>query len=476
VRESTTVKDRMLYMAERFQTKTRTSGVARVALPLSRIDKATSDLQRLATIAALLAIGMAIALSSAAAHFVSRDARALTAAARRMAGGDLAVRTRHATRDELGELGRALDQLAEGLSTTLSALRSERDRVSGILRGMQEGLLLLDREGRVELVNPALSEMLLLPSDARGQTPLEVIRHADLKQLLDQVARSGEPSSRELDVGGLRPRRLLVRAAPLPGDEGGILAVFVDLTEMRRLETMRRDFVANVSHELRTPITAIGSAAETLETALDRDPEAARRFLGIIERNASRLRDLVEDLLDLSRIESQNYSLSFRAMAPAGIAAGALAQFRERAEQKGVQLVTDVPDSLPEVFADDRALDHVLSNLIDNALKYCPAGSTVTLRARAEGELVRVAIIDDGPGIAPRHLSRLFERFYRVDAGRSRDLGGTGLGLSIVKHLVEAMGGSVRVDSELGAGAEFSFTLPISEPRRPERSAPSAAP
>jgi two-component system phosphate regulon sensor histidine kinase PhoR len=272
VRLSATVGQRMLYMAEPVVREGKTVGVARLALSLARVDQVVSNLQRLAGIAVLLAFGLAIVLSTVAAQLVWRDAHALTQAARRMASGDLATRTRRTEHDEIGELGRALDHLASSLSSTLSELRTERDRVSGILSGMHEGVLLLDRDRRVALVNPALCEMLLLPSDAQGKTPLEVIRHAELKTLLDECLEGDEPMSREIDVGGLKPRRLLVRASPLAGDQGGTLAVFVDVTDMRRLETMRRDFVANVSHELRTPVTAIRSAAETLETALERDP------------------------------------------------------------------------------------------------------------------------------------------------------------------------------------------------------------
>ncbi len=353
--------------------------------------------------------------------------------------------------------------MARNLSKTLDTLRSERDRMSGILSGMQEGVLLLDEDGRVALVNPALREMMLLPSDAQGKSPLEVIRHADLKLLLDEALESKEPVSREIDLGGLKPRRLLVRASPLEGETHGVFAVFVDVTEMRRLETMRRDFVANVSHELRTPVTAIRSAAETLELAMEQDPDAAVRFVEIIDRNAERLRGLVEDLLDLSRIESREFKLNIEALDLGPIVSHVSGLFRERAEKKGIRLNEDVPHDLCPARVDRRALEHVLTNLVDNAVKYCGADADVRVVARQEGKVVRVVVADTGAGIDERHLPRLFERFYRVDAGRSRELGGTGLGLSIVKHLVEAMGGRVSVKSRLGEGTEFSFTLAVGE-------------
>ncbi len=413
-------------------------------------------------VAAVLALLCAVVVSSAAAALVSRTAHTLTAAARRMAEGHLETRTRLEASGGFGDLGSALDQLAESLSTTLDELRTQRDRMSGILSGMHEGVLLLDRQGRVALVNPALREMLLLPADAEGKTPLELIRHAELKELLDAASRSAEHVSGEIELGGLKPRRALVRAAPLGGEPGGVFAVFVDVTEMRRLESVRRDFVANVSHELRTPVTAIRSAAETLHDAAERDPKAAAGFVDIIERNAERLHELVEDLLDLSRIESREFRLDLEDLDLEQVFEHVLGLFRERAEKKQIRLAQSVPRDLPLARADRRALENILTNLVDNAVKYCGENAEVRLSASAEEDagVVRVLVEDTGPGIEARHLSRLFERFYRVDAGRSRQLGGTGLGLSIVKHLVEAMGGSVGVDSEPGRGTRFRFSLP----------------
>jgi len=462
-----------LFVAMPFRRAGRIVGVARVATPLTLLSRVDDQLERMLTIATLLALLTAVAMSSVAAHLASRTARSLTAAARRMAEGDLETRTRLDGNDEFGELGRALDQLAQNLSTTLYELRSQRDRLSGILSGMHEGVLLLDPEGRVVLVNPALREMLLLPADAEGKTPLELIRHAELKELLVAASHSAEHVSSEIELGGLKPCRAMVRAAQLGGEPGGVFAVFVDVTEMRRLESMRRDFVANVSHELRTPVTAIRSAAETLHDAAERDPGAALGFVDIIDRNAARLHELVEDLLDLSRIESREFKLAVEGIALQPVFSHVLGLFRERADKKQIRLEQDVPGDLPLARADRRALENILTNLVDNAVKYCGSGAEVRLSASddADAGVVRVVAEDTGPGIEARHLSRLFERFYRVDAGRSRQLGGTGLGLSIVKHLVEAMGGGVGVDSEPGRGTRFRFSLPRAEPDA-EASAP----
>jgi two-component system phosphate regulon sensor histidine kinase PhoR len=460
----------LLVVAVPFNRNDELAGVARVALPLTEVDEARAELGKTLSIATALALAAAIIVSTVAAELASRTARSLTEVARRMADGDLSTRSRQSGDDEFGELGRALDQLAKNLSRTVRELREERDRLGGILAGMQEGVLLLDGSGHIYVLNPSLREMLLVGPDSVGKTVLEVVRHSELKELLDLGRRSREPVTREIEFGSLQPRRLLVRAAQLPGEQGGLLAVFVDVTEVRRLESLRREFVANVSHELRTPVTAVRSAAETLQNAAADDPVAARAFIGIIERNAERLHDLVEDLLDLSRIESRGLKLSIEALEVDRVYDQVLSLFSERAAKRGTVLENEAGEDLPRVLADRRALEHVLTNLVDNAVKYCP-NATIRLRAIAHDNNVELLVEDNGPGIEQRHLPRLFERFYRVDAGRSRDIGGTGLGLSIVKHMVEAMGGSVRVESVPNVGTKFGVVLKSDRPqaKQPEK-------
>jgi two-component system phosphate regulon sensor histidine kinase PhoR len=459
VRLSDTVRQRMMYAALPLRRDGRTIGVVRAAVALTDVDAAVGRVRGLLLVASLVAFAVAALASTIAAHRMTRVVRRVTDTARRMSEGDLDARSRVGGRDELGELGRTLDKLAGGLSASLAELRSERDRMAGILQSMDEGVLLLDTDGRIAMINPALREMLLLGSEVVGRSLLEVIRHSPLRKLLEQ-AREGTVVSGEVEIEGVKPRRMLVRASLLRGDPGGVLAVFFDVTELRRLETLRRDFVANVSHELRTPITAVRSAAETLRSGAAADPTASARFLDILDRNAERLQHLVEDLLDLSRIESRQFQLQPESIPMAPALAHAVSLSRERAEKKRITLDARAPQELVAT-ADRRVLEQVLANLIDNAIKYSGAGCRVDVEARAAGDVVEVAVRDDGPGIEARHLPRLFERFYRVDAGRSRDQGGTGLGLSIVKHLVEAMGGRVSVESTPGKGSTFSFTLPL---------------
>jgi len=417
----TASRDGVLYVA-----KPGRAGVVRLALPLAYVTSAQEELRP-----ALLA---AVLLAAAIAAMIARLA----------------------TRSPPAEVPPAPVARVEG---------HDRDRVGRILSDMQEGVLLLDAAGSIALVNPALRQMLLLGADCVGKTPFEVIQNEQLKKLVETAQETSEPQSAEIELGGLKPRRVLVRVVPLAGDPGGLLAVFVDVTDLRRLESMRKDFVANASHELRTPVTAVRSAAETLRFAMESDPEAAGHFLDIIERNAERLHMLVEDLLDLSRIESREFRLQLEDEDLADVVAQVVGLFRERAEKKHIRLSVDVPDGFPLVRADRQALEQVLTNLIDNALKYSPERATVLVRAREEErrgrKRARLAVVDTGPGIEEKHLPRLFERFYRVDKGRSRELGGTGLGLSIVKHLCEALGGSISVESAVGKGSTFSFTLPL---------------
>jgi two-component system phosphate regulon sensor histidine kinase PhoR len=458
IRFSATLRRRLLYAATPAGNM-----VARISLPLAEVDQAVARLRAILVVGGLVALLAALLMSSAAVVLVSRALRRVTAIARRMSAGDLDVRSRLDTRDEVGDLGRALDHLAENLSRSLRELRDDRDLLGRILEAMREGVLVLDSERRILLFNGSLREMLLLDTADLGRPAIEVVRNAELQILVDAAIAGQEPVTGEIEVAGLRPRRLLVHATRLVGEPRCVLVVLFDVTEVRRLETVRKDFVANVSHELRTPIAAVMSAAETLRTAAQTDPAAAGSFVAMIERNARRLGDLVQDLLELSRIESKEFRLTTDTFDLAGVVARAMGFHEERATEKRMRMSAMLPSTLPAVRGDATALERVLSNLIDNAIKYCPEGAAVAVTAEDLGGKLRVTVSDDGPGIEARHLPRLFERFYRCDAGRSRAMGGTGLGLSIVKHLVEAMGGTVEVESSPGQGARFSFTVPCAK-------------
>ncbi len=457
VRFSATINRHLLYVA----TPVPGNGgrAARLSVPLADVDRTLGRVRSILLLAGLVSLGVGLLMSSAAVALVARRLRGLMGVAARMATGDLSARSRLQGTDEVSELGRTLDHLAESLNRSLGELRDDRDLLGGILESMREGVLVLDAQHRILVVNTSLREMLLLDANLVGRSAIEVVRNADLQKLVEGVL-AGEGFARaEIEVSGMKPRHLLVNANRLTGEQAGVLLVFSDITEIRRLEQVRRDFAANVSHELRTPIASVCSAAETLRLAMEREPQAATPFVDIIERNARRLGELVEDLLDLSRLESRAWQLKNEAVALGPVFERVLSAHRERADKKNIKVILDVPADLAPALGDARAVERAVSNLLENAIKYCGEGASVTLSGRASERGVEVSVADTGPGIEPRHLPRLFERFYRVDPGRSRDMGGTGLGLSIVKHMVEAMGGRVGVDSTPGRGSTFRFSL-----------------
>jgi two-component system phosphate regulon sensor histidine kinase PhoR len=390
-----------------------------------------------------------------------RALRELAEAARRMADGDLAARAPTRGAAPLSEVGAVLNQMAASYAERLQKLYDDRDLAARILEGMGEGVLVLDRRGRVLLANRAARSLLLLGADAVGKTLIEAVRNVALQELLAKATHSEEPLEREVAQGGIFPRRLRVRAAAL-GDlvgEPGVLAVLHDVTDLRRLETIRTDFVANVSHELRTPVTAISTAVETLLGGALADAEESRELSLMIDRQAKRLRQLVDDLLDLSRIEARGFRPKLVDIEVVAVAEHAVRLLEDPARRRGVRLRV-VSEGPLRALADRRGVEQVLQNLLDNAVKYGGEHGNVEVRVAADGDQVVVAVHDDGPGIAASHLERIFERFYRIDAGRSRELGGTGLGLSIVKHLVESMRGTVEVQSEVGKGSIFRVRLP----------------
>ena len=379
---------------------------------------------------------------------------------------DLGLRSGMRGNDDFAGLGEALDDLAAWMSSEKTSLEDDRNRLAAILESMAEGVLVTGRTGQddgvIVLANAALREMLLLDRRILGRPPLEAIRLSELDDILSRAASSSEGASGEVEIVGLRPRRILVRAAQLrssrKGAAAGLVAVFNDVTDLRRLESHRRDFVANVSHELRTPMTAIRAATETLQGGAVSDPAVSAEFLAIIARHTDRLQRLVGDLLELSKIEGKEWLVSLEELRLRDAIAGAIETISAVAKDRAITLRNDVDASMI-VKGDRRALDQVLVNLLDNAVKYSGPRANVVIGARRDGERTVFHVKDDGPGIEARHLPRIFERFYRVDAGRSRAVGGTGLGLSIVKHLVEAMSGTIEVKSTPGAGTTFEVTL-----------------
>jgi len=449
-RHSRTVQADLLYLAAPFRGPL-VAGVVRVAKPLDEIEQALARLRWLLVIAGFISLAVGITLSAVAAHYMSRTLRDLVDSAHALAGGV----------PEPGPLAGSLKRLAEEIERTVAALASERARFAAVLEGMSEGVIALDRQSRVTLMNRAAHDLFGSGEGAVGRPLLELVR----VPALDELVRAGRPGTAQLELPATRRQVLARLAAATPPGSGAIL-VLHDVTALHRLETVRRDFVANASHELRTPISVISANAETLLAGALADPEAAPALVGAIDRNAVRLTNLVTDLLDLSRLETGRYRVELEPVLLATAAARAVEAVERMAERHGTiianQLSADLAGS-----ADPGALHQVLVNLLTNAIAHTPDGTSVAIAAAPAGARVRIEVRDDGPGVSPAHRQRIFERFYRIDPGRSRDMGGTGLGLSIVKHLVENMGGSVGIADNRPRGSVFWFELVAVAARAP---------
>jgi two-component system phosphate regulon sensor histidine kinase PhoR len=361
-------------------------------------------------------------------------------------------------KDDFGVLWRALKSLAMQLKARIGELVAERDRLSAILAGMVEGVLVIDQDGRVIVENPAVATILGTKESVVGRTLDEAVTHAETRALIQACMRDEVTEIDEITDD--RGMSIAIYARPLPqSSSGAVVAVLRDQTALRRLMTVRRDFVANVSHELRTPVTAIQGYAETLLRG-SADAETARQFLEIIHRQAQRIGGLVEQLLALSDLEARGRDEIARERVKLLVITQHVDEaVRGHAEQRQVKVIIDVAKDAV-ALADPDGVERAVINLVDNAIKYGKEGGQVKIEAARRGDAVEIVVSDDGPGIDPEHLPRLFERFYRVDPGRSRQHGGAGLGLSIVKHLVESMDGSIRVTSSLGQGARFVIVLP----------------
>jgi len=457
-RYSDTLKRPMRYVCVPWQ---RADGVAmvRVALPLEDVEATLGQTRSLVFGAVVAALLVALFLSGLASQLVVRLLdRLLRNLHRHLRTADAGGRG-----DELRSVFDSVERLGQELERRVAELASERDRFGMVLDRIRVGVVAVDGDGIVLIVNQAAKDLLGLDGDATGR-PLKEVSELDV--LCELLVGSGAYDEGQLGTGGPSGRSLDV-AVTRSTASGGTVAVLHDTTELRTIERIRRDFVANASHELRTPVTVVLSNAETLlDGALD-DPPVARRLVEGMHRHGKRLATLLGDLLDLSRIEAGRYPVDILAVAVRDALCDVAEQMSGTAAANGLSLGVEEAGSI-EVLADESALSQVLVNLVDNALKYTPKGGEVTLRCLVAAVTVRIEVADDGPGIAPEHHERLFERFFRVDAGRSRSLGGTGLGLAIVKHLAQSMGGSVGMEPNSPQGSVFWLELPLARSRNAE--------
>jgi two-component system phosphate regulon sensor histidine kinase PhoR len=455
VRYSETLRTRMLYVAVKFSGPAG-AGVVRLALPLSSLEEAKVLLHRGIGIVAGAVLILALLFSAVLSGLISRPLRKIAEAAANFGGNGSTLRIPVSGEDEVAALGRVLNRMAGRIEEQLLGLKEERQRLDTILSSMGEGVVVLDPMGRIILANPAFRSCFDLPAEHAGISLAEVCRNPDLLHLYKSHLESGREITGELVLPAANIT-FATHWVQLGANEGTV-AVFHDITELKRLEGVRREFVANVSHELRTPVTVIKGYAETLLARVE-DPATAKQFIATIQSHADRLAVLISDLLALSELEAKGFRL---ALAPVNLAEAAnsvIALLDNKAEIKGITVVNELATGIPLVAADRQRLEQIFFNLLDNALTYTPAGGRITISADVAAEEVIVKVSDTGSGIPPQHLPRLFERFYRVDPSRSREKGGTGLGLAIVKHIVQLHGGTVGVASTPGKGSTFSFTL-----------------
>jgi two-component system phosphate regulon sensor histidine kinase PhoR len=390
----------------------------------------------------------------------------LTEAAEQIGAGGYGRRVYGITEADVGTLAQSFNRMSERLAEQFAKLEGDRQQLRAVLGGMVEGVVAVDAEQRVLFVNERAAALLEFASAApAGRKFWEVVRQRSLQELVARALNSQQEVTEELTWSSSPSRSLTVHAAPLPGSPSrGAVLVLHDTSELRRLERMRQDFVANVSHELKTPLAVITACVETLLDGAADDPEHRGQFLERIADQTERLHALILDLLSLAHIEAGTEVFTFQAVSVRGAVAACLERQRARADAKNqtLELVEGTDD--PSVWADEEAVSQILDNLVDNAVKYTPAHGTIRVGWTCEPSFVCLSVSDTGIGIAEEDLPRIFERFYRVDRARSRELGGTGLGLSIVKHLAQAMQGTVWATSQLGGGSTFYVRLPRAQP------------
>ncbi|MFC1855888.1 two-component system histidine kinase PnpS [Thermodesulfobacteriota bacterium] len=461
-RFSTTIKKDMLYIANLF-TKGDFKAVVRLAVPLSEIDLISAHIKKMLIVSLLLAFGLAVIISVVASAFITKPIKEISQTAKAIAGGDFSHKTFINKKDEIGDLAETFNYMSEQVKKRIDEITSGKLRFEAVLMSMIEGVMVIDTSGQLLLMNLALKDSLQIKDDPTGKQPLEVIRNIEIQEIADNIVKLKHGvESREITILMPKEKTLLVHATPIirEGKNEGAVLVFHDITELRKLEQIRQDFVANVSHELRTPVASVKGYAETLLDGALSDEENAEDFVKIIYSDSERLAALIDDLLDLAKIESGKLKMTLEKCTIAPLTERITSGLKRKVKDKSITINMDIPNDLPEIIADEDRIAQVLLNLIDNAIKYTKENGTVTVSATEKDRFVQVDVSDNGAGIPESDLPRIFERFYRVDKARSRELGGTGLGLSIVKHIVQSHGGEVFVNSVVGRGTTFSFTMP----------------
>jgi two-component system phosphate regulon sensor histidine kinase PhoR len=433
---------------------------ARVALPLTAIEERIASVRRMALIGLAAGLAAALLLTFAVSALIGRRVRVVAETARRYQSGDFSRPARDFGTDELGVVANVLDHTARELGAQLTGMARERAHTDAILTGMAEGVLLVARNGHLVLTNPAARTMLRLPAETGDTHYVEMVRHPHVCRLVAAALAGESPAPVEVQLDAAGPRTFVAHSVPVAATRGGgAVLVLRDITDLRRADQVRRDFVANVSHELRTPLTAIRGYVEALQDSPG-SPEQTRQFLEIIDRHSLRMERLVRDLLRLARLDAGQELLALSRCLLYDVLRTAEHDLEAALGVRKQTVRMEIHSGASQVLADPAKLSDVFRNLIENASNYSPEGGVIEIAAIRDGDHVRTTIADRGPGIPEADLPRIFERFYRVDRSRSRDPGGTGLGLSIVRHLVELQGGRVSAANRDGGGTVVEVALP----------------
>ena len=473
IRRSKTLKKDLFYLAV---STNQDSGerFLRMSIPLHDVEKAMNTIRIRIIIVSLAVSLVVIVFGLIQVRRITKSIEEITDFSKDVAAGDFKRRLLLTKKDELGELGKNISNMARELHERLTLSEEEKRRFEAILKNMSDGLILTDTKGKIILVNDALKNFFGIPHSIEGKTVMEALRKAELMEVIEEVAVSKERISRGIEIATPRDLYLLMTAAPFysrdsGGDLSGIVLTFHDITRLKKLEEVRKDFVANVSHEIKTPITAIKGFAETLiEGALD-DKEHAKKFLETIKNHSERLNSLVSDLLTLSGIELGDIQIAKQDTNIGEVIDSVFTTLGDKARDKGLYLKKQIPAEISDMRADRDRLIQILLNLVDNGIKFTEKGGITIavksekLKVESEGEkdFIQLTVSDTGSGIPQKHLSRLGERFYRVDRARSRELGGTGLGLAIVKHLVKAHGWEMKIESEEAKGTSVHILCSV---------------
>ncbi|MCK4328381.1 HAMP domain-containing protein [candidate division WOR-3 bacterium] len=454
IRFSRTIKEEMLYLA----IPSGDGGVVRLSVPLTEVKTAIYGLTRIFVFVIVIFCILSLFIAFIISRAIGRPISSIAETAEEIAKGNLEKRVVISSKDEIGRLASSFNRMAEELQSRIETITKEKNLLRTVLAGIIDAVFVVDKDGRIIVINSAFQNLF---SETIGRYYYDVIRNEELNSLLEMTLSSGVQESKETTLYLPTEKIFYIYTTPMKDEKEvlGACTVMHDITEIKKLERMRIDFVANVSHELKTPLTAIQGAIETLKGEATRK-ESTIEFIDIIERQITRLGSLISDLLELSKIESKEMRMEFKEIDVKDVVKRIFTIFKRKAKNKSQKFKINLPEGIIHIRADAEKLEHAIANIVDNAIKFTPNRGEITLSFIDSRDKVRFEVEDTGPGIPPDDISRIFERFYRVDKTRSRKFGGTGLGLSIVKHIVEAHNGEVKVETELGKGSKFILIIP----------------